>query len=177
MSHNPTSRPTNPRRLRCLALLVGLGCAAWGCDPKNSGGGKLTPVKGEGDPVVLTMKGDVPYITANVADDVPALKQGDTAAREEALIRKALQLVIERGLKDQRATGKNLFQVKLMVLHELDEYGKAKTGSSMELATFDVPREAVEGLTPSALAGLSGDELRKRVQNAHFSLGNLDKFA
>src|SRR5436190_279154 len=104
MSDNPTSRPTNPRRLRCLALVVGVGLVAWGCDSKNSGGGKLTPVKGEGDPVVLLMKGDVPYITANVADDVSALKKAEPAAREEALIRKALQLVIERGLKDQRAT-------------------------------------------------------------------------
>jgi hypothetical protein len=170
------TRPANPRLLRGLALVVGLGCVAWGCDQKNTGGGKLTPVKGEGDPVVLIMKDNVPYITANVADDVPALKKAEAAGQQEALMRKALQLVIERGLKEERAAGKELFQVKLMVLHELDEYGKAKTGSSIELATFDVVRKDVEGLTPSAVAGLTGDDLRKPFRSANFNLGNLDKF-
>jgi hypothetical protein len=177
MSRNPTTRPAQARYLRGLALVIGLGCAAWGCDSKDTGGGKLKAVKAEGDAVLLTMKGDIPYFTANVADDVPSIKQGDTAAREEALIRKAMQIALERGLSHDKYAGKDPFQVNLFVLYELDEYGKGKAGSSLNLATVEVPRSALDGLTPAGLTGLSGAELRKRVRNPTFNPGNLDRFA
>jgi hypothetical protein len=175
MSRKPISQ-LSPGRLRWLALLIGLGCIAWGCDSKQSSGGKLKPVKSEGDPVILTTKGDVPYVTVYLADEISAIKQGDSAAREEALIRKALLVVVERAVGHEKYAGKDRFQVNLLVLHELDEYGKAKTGSSLNLATIEVPRTAVEALKVADVPGLSGPDLRKRVASATFNLGNLDKF-
>jgi hypothetical protein len=162
--------------LRVAALLVGLALAAWGCDSKGSMSGKLTAVRAQGDPVVLAIKDGAPYISANVADDLPALREGDPSSREDALIRKAIHIVLDRAVKHGPYDGKDLFHVRLVVLHELDEYGKAKAGSSIELATLEVPRPSLEGLTADHLRSISGPELRKLVRNASLKLDNLDKF-
>jgi hypothetical protein len=177
MSHASTVRPSSGWGFRWATLVVGLGVAVWGCDSKGTVAGKLTPVKAEGDPVTLLDKKGTPYITANVADDVPALARGDATAREDALIRKAIQVALERGMKHKTYEGKDLFLVRLIVLHELDEYGKAKSGSSLELASVEVPRASLDGLTADRLSQLSGADLRNLVRNPAVNLGNLDKFA
>src|ERR1700754_852258 len=131
MERCSTSMCLTARRLRLTALLFGLGLAVWGCDSKSSTVGKLTAVKAEGDPVLLTLKDGVPYITANVADDLPTFKQGDASTREDALIRQAVGLALKRAANHKPYEGKDQFQVRLIVLYELDEYGKAKAGSSI----------------------------------------------
>jgi hypothetical protein len=165
------------RQLWGAAIALGVGLAILGCDSKNTGDGKLKAVKAEGDPVVLTTKDGVPYITANVADDITSFKPGDATQREDALIRKAIRLALERGLHHKPYDGKDSFTVRLMVLTELDEYGKAKAGSSVDLATVEVPRASLEGLTVDKLVTLTGTNLKKLVRNSTVSLGNLDKFA
>jgi len=166
-----------PVRRSVCAVALGVGLAVLGCNSKDGERTKLKAVKAEGDPVVLTTRDGVPYITANVADDLPALREGDPGQREDALIRKAIKLTLDRGVGHKPYEGKDRFVVRLMVLTELDEYGKAKAGSSVELATVEVPRASLEGLTPERLAALSGPDLKKLVRNPAVNLGNLDKFA
>jgi hypothetical protein len=158
------------------ALAIALGAAVAGCDSPGPTAGKLTAVKAEGDPVVLALKDGTPYVTANVADDLPTLSQGDAAAREDALIRRAVQIAIERAVNHKPYAGKDEFVVRLIVLHELDEYGRAKSGSALELATVTVPRTSLDGLTASQVANLAGPDLKKLVRNPTVNLGNLDKF-
>jgi len=101
----------------------------------------------------------------------------DWAATAELLIRKGLRILVSKALSHKPYLGKDQFQLRLIVLYELDEYGRAKWGSMVELANFEVLRQPLTGLSASDLDSRAGGELRKLVGGTQFSLGNLDRFS
>jgi hypothetical protein len=167
---------TRATTLWVCAIVVGL--AASGCETSNGNhADKLTPAKAADENELLTQKDGVPYVVVNIADEVRALRGMDSIAQEEVLIRKGLRILVSKALSHKPYAGKDQFQLRLIVLHELDEYGRAKWGSMVELANFEVPRQPLTGLSASDLDSLAGGELRKLVRATQFSLGNLDRFS
>ncbi len=79
--------------------------------------------------------------------------------------------------KKKEYEGKNTFVVRMILLMELDEYGKPKWASALEIALMEIPRSALVQRTREAIAALDRDETRKAVENCRFSLENIEKAA
>jgi hypothetical protein len=128
--------------------------------------------------ILSVVKDQKPFILMDMAPELARLKGYTPAAQEEYLVKRALTAVRSDNVwKKKEYEGKDSFVVRMILLTELDEYGKPKWGSALEIAIVEIPRRAVAQRTREAIAALDREQARKAVENCRFSLENIEKAA
>jgi hypothetical protein len=126
--------------------------------------------------ILSVVRDQKPFILMDMAPELARLKGYTPAAQEEYLVKRALMAVRSDNVwKKKEYEGKDSFVVRMILLMELDEYGKPKWGSAMEIALVEVPRGAVAQRTREAIAALDRDQARKAIEKCRFSLENIEK--
>ncbi len=128
--------------------------------------------------VLSVVKQDKPFILMDLAPELSKLRGYTPAAQEEYLVKRALMVVRSDGVwKKKEYEGKNTFVVRMILLVELDEYGKPKWASALEIALVEIPRSALAQRSREAIAALDRQQTRKAVENCRLSLENIEKAA
>jgi len=183
--------PRSTSLLSALLVILATGCTGSKAPPPGVPGdtalAKVAPPKSDKvdvltgpftETILAVVKQEKPFILMDLAPELPKLKGYTPAAQEEYLVKRALMAVRSDNVwKKKEYEGKNTFVVRMILLGELDEYGKPKWGSAPEIAHMEIPRGAAAPLRRETIAALDREQTRKAVENCRFSLDNIDKAA
>lgn len=126
--------------------------------------------------VTYVVKEQKPFILMDLAPELRALKAHGKPAQAEYLLKRALMVAAaDNVLRRKEYEGKDVFVVRMILLTELDEYGKPKWGSARELALLEVPRSAVSALSQEQINAMKLEEAKKLFTSRKMSLANISK--
>lgn len=125
------------------------------------------PVKfSPADLELYVVKDGKAFVQVNLFPEIDALRSLDAAGQEAYLCRRAAKSLLEKGLSHKLFTAQNDFVVRLVVLKNLDEYGRPKWGDAAEVARLSANRpnlqthaaEPAEKLDDSAAVSLFAEK-------------------
>lgn len=165
-------QPANAAPDMPTAATVQSGNAATGTEKVDVSTGPFTQT------ILYTLKDQMPFVLMDLAPELPKLKRYGHEGREEYLLKRALAvLVSDRVRKRKEYEGKDAFVIRMILLMELDEYGKPKWGNAPEIALLEIARDGVSSLTLDAVAALDLDAARKIFRTCRLSPANIDRVA
>src|SRR5260370_12700999 len=125
--------------------------------------------------VLYAMKDNKPFILMNMAPDLDGLKLMDASAQEEYLLKRTLVNLIDFGSGRKEYKDYDHFVIKIVLMNQVDEYGRDKWGSALDLAAVEVDRLAIRALRSGDLDALTLEDTRGLFASRRLFLVNIAK--
>jgi hypothetical protein len=135
-----------------ICSLIISGCTET-TDPSTTTG-PLTTQPAKVGALACLMKDDKPYIMVNMAPELPNFGKAPKRTKEDYLLRRAAEVIIDFALAKEEYDGKASFVLRMVLLDGKDDYNRPKWGSAVDLAFLELKRDSLTGLTKESLANL-----------------------
>ncbi|MCE9548254.1 MAG: hypothetical protein K8T25_22505 [Planctomycetia bacterium] len=153
------------------------GAAAGGSSSTATGSGTIDLVDICKGPLTTTIlyviKDDKPHVLMDMLPEAPTLRGLTDAAAREYLMKRALAVLVGEGLGQEKFAGRTEFTVRMILLNDVDEYGKPRWGQAPQIALFSISRSKLERLDKKGVDALKRDQLPSLFDSANINLAPL----
>lgn len=97
--------------------------------------------------ILAVLKDDEPFVLMDILPEVVTINTLTESARREYLLKRALLTIRANALGESQFLDKDTFTVRMILLKDVDEYGRPKWGTAPQVALLRLRRERIEPLT------------------------------